>query len=208
MWLWTTNLASRSSSTGSTVSRTTHRMSKRDKIGSVRSTWTYSFTASNLHSYNILFSYLTTLHFGFREPLVLLDIMPFCYTSTNKRNKKSHAGFTRLKKNEGTSLKKRKSASKASVKWLPFCRSPLINAPFTALMVTTRQQEAYRDDEKSLIHHSQRSPSRWEDKKLVRHEQTQVNQKQNQWQMELHCRTFDDSQVQHKQTQINNTKHM
>lgn len=110
MWLWTTNLASRSSSTGSTVSRTTHRMSKRDKIGSVRSTWTYSFTASNLHSYNILFSYLTSLHFGFREPLVLLDIMPFCYTSTNKCNKKSHAGFTRLKKIKEQVFKKNEKA--------------------------------------------------------------------------------------------------
>jgi len=119
MWLWTTNLASRSSSTGSTVSRTTHRMSKRDKIGSVRSTWTYSFTASNLHSYNILFSYRTSLHFGFREPLVLLDIMPFCYTSTNKRNKKSHAGFTRLKKIKEQVFKKTKKRIESQRKVTP-----------------------------------------------------------------------------------------
>jgi len=38
MWLSTTKRPNRSSSIGSTVSRTTHKMSKRDKIGSVRST--------------------------------------------------------------------------------------------------------------------------------------------------------------------------
>ena len=38
-WLSTTNLASISSCTGSTISLTTHKISKRDKIGSVRSTF-------------------------------------------------------------------------------------------------------------------------------------------------------------------------
>ena len=38
-WLPTTNRANISSCTGSTISRTTHKMSKRDRIGSVKSTF-------------------------------------------------------------------------------------------------------------------------------------------------------------------------
>lgn len=63
MWLKTTNLASRSSSTGSTVSRTTHRMSKRDKIGSVRSTCKYtSVSVPTVYSVNFTVYYIPVFH--------------------------------------------------------------------------------------------------------------------------------------------------